>query len=71
MIRKDYNCCNQKLNLIIDTLDSIKDDIEERGGFQTETLEEEFWDNIESAVINVQECLENLEADEAISLLKE
>jgi len=70
MLKANYNNCTRKLNSIIDLLDSIKDDAEKYGGFQTETLEEEFWDNIESAVINIQDCIENLEADEAVALLK-
>jgi len=70
MTSKQYQDCAKKLNFIIDSLDSIKDDIEKFGGFQTETIEEEFWDNIEAAVISIQECAENLEADEAVSILK-
>jgi len=70
MTSKQYQDCAKKLNFIIDSLDLIKDDIEKFGGFQTETIEEEFWDNIEAAVISIQECAENLEADEAVSILK-
>jgi uncharacterized protein YbjQ (UPF0145 family) len=70
MTSKQYQDCAKKLNFIIDSLDSIKDDIEKFGGFQTEEMEEEFWDNIETAVISIQECAENLEADEAVSILK-
>lgn len=70
MTSKQYQDCAKKLNFIIDSLDSIKDDIEKFGGFQTEGMEEEFWDNIEAAVISIQECAENLEADEAVSILK-
>jgi len=70
MNKNQYSYCSQKLEFIIDSLDFIKGDIEKYGGFQTETLEEEFWTNIESAVISIQECIENLEADEAVSILK-
>ena len=70
MNKNQYSHCSQKLEFIIDSLDFIKGDIEKYGGFQTETLEEEFWTNIESAVISIQECIENLEADEAVSILK-
>ena len=70
MNKNQYSYCSQKLEFIIDSLDFIKGDIEKYGGFQTETLEEEFWTNIESAVISIQECMENLEADEAVSILK-
>jgi len=70
MNQQQYKNCQKKLDSIIDSLDSIKDEIEKYGGFQTETLEEEFWNNIESSVISIQECIENLEADEAVALLK-
>ena len=71
MNNKQYSYCVQKLDFIIDSLDFIKGDIQKYGGFQTESIEEEFWTNIESAVISIQECMENLEADEALRILKE
>tara|TARA_R100000234_G_C4969473_1_gene165514 strand:- start:156 stop:374 length:219 start_codon:yes stop_codon:yes gene_type:complete len=71
MNNNQYNHCSQKLEFIIDSLDFIKGDIEKYGGFQTETIEEEFWTNIENAVISIQECIENLEADEAVCILKQ
>ena len=71
MNNKQYSYCLQKLDFIIDSLDFIKGDIQKYGGFQTESIEEEFWTNIESAVISIQEAVENLEADEALRILKE
>ena len=71
MYNKQYSYCVQKLDFIIDSLDFIKGDIQKYGGFQTESIEEEFWTNIESAVISIQEAVENLEADEALRILKE
>ena len=71
MNNKQYSYCVQKLDFIIDSLDFIKGDIQKYGGFQTECIEEEFWTNIESAVISIQEAVENLEADEALRILKE
>lgn len=71
MNNKQYSYCVQKLDFIIDSLDFIKGDIQKYGGFQTESIEEEFWTNIESAVISIQEAVENLEADEALRILKE
>lgn len=55
---------------IVDLLDDIKDDVESFGGFQTEALAEDFLDNIEGAVVSVEDCIENLEADEAVSDLR-
>ena len=71
MNNKQYSYCVQKLDFIIDSLDFIKGDIQKYGGFQTESIEEEFCTNIESAVISIQEAVENLEADEALRILKE
>ena len=71
MNNKQYSYCVQKLDFIIDSLDFIKGDIQKYGGFQTESIEEEFWTNIESPVISIQEAVENLEADEALRILKE
>ena len=70
MTRGQYQDCAQKINFIIDSLDILKGDIESFGGFQTETVEEDFWDNIEHAVVSLQDCMENLEADEAVCILK-
>tara|TARA_Y100000401_G_scaffold95608_1_gene82407 strand:- start:300 stop:521 length:222 start_codon:yes stop_codon:yes gene_type:complete len=71
MTRGQYQDCAQKINFIIDSLDILKGDIESFGGFQTETVEEDFWDNIEHAVVSLQDCMENLEADEAVCILKQ
>ena len=46
MNNKQYSYCVQKLDFIIDSLDFIKGDIQKYGGFQTESIEEEFWTNI-------------------------
>jgi hypothetical protein len=55
MTRGQYQDCAQKINFIIDSLDILKGDIESFGGFQTETVEEDFWDNIEHAVVSLQD----------------
>ena len=70
MINYQYDYCGQKLEKIIELLDELKENIDSYGGFQTETLTEEFQDNIEQAVVSIEECIENLDADEAVLNLK-
>jgi len=55
-----------KINYVIDILDVIRDKMY----FQTEQMDEEFNNNLEEAIISLQECIENLEADEAYRNLK-
>lgn len=55
-----------KINYVIDILDIIRDKMY----FQTEQMDEEFNNNLEEAIISLQECIENLEADEAYRNLK-
>lgn len=62
----EYSFGYSKINYIIDTLDIIRDKMY----FQTEQMDEEFNNNLEEAIISLQECIENLEADEAYRNLK-
>ena len=71
MTTSDYNKFKKRLDSIISLIDSIKEDIEEAGGFQTDTMREEFLDNVEGAVIGLQDCIENLESDEAVRAVNE
>lgn len=71
MNAKEYEKFKQRIDSLVGAIDSLAEDIEEAGGFLTESMEEEYKDNIESAVIHLQEVIENLEADEAMSRLKD
>jgi len=71
MNAKQYEKFKQRIDSLVGAIDSLAEDIEEAGGFLTESMEEEYKDNIESAVIHLQEVIENLEADEAMSRLKD
>lgn len=69
MTGSKYNSFKKRLDILITYIDSIKEDIESEGGFQTESMKEEFEENAENAVISIQECIQNLESDEACKLL--
>ena len=71
MTSSNYSSFKKRLDNIISSLDSIKEDIEHSGGFQTDTMSEEFLDNMESAVISLQDCIDNLESDEAVKSYKD
>jgi len=71
MTSSNYSSFKKRLDNIISNLDSIKEDIEHAGGFQTDTMSEEFLDNMESAVISLQDCIDNLESDEAVKSYKD
>jgi len=71
MTSSNYSSFKKRLDNIISSLDSIKEDIEHAGGFQTDTMSEEFLDNMESAVISLQDCIDNLESDEAVKSYKD
>jgi len=62
----EYSFGYSKINYIIDTLDIIRDKMY----FQTEQMDEEFNNNLEEAIISLQDCIENLESDEAYKHLK-
>jgi len=70
VIMKDieYKFGLSRLNDIINSLDELRD----RMHFQTEKMDEEFNNNLEEAIISLQDCGENLEADQAyVNFLKE
>lgn len=69
MTSNKYNSFRKRLDSLIGSIDSIKEDIEEAGGFQTDTMKEEFEENLESVVISIQDAIQNLESDEACKLL--
>jgi len=70
MTSSKYNSFKSRLDYLISSIDSIKEDIEEAGGFQTDTMKEEFEENLESAVISIQDAIQDLESDEACKLLE-
>lgn len=71
MKTREYELLRKRLDSIVGALDSIKEDIKDIGGFVTEDMSEEFEENLESAVISIQDCIENLDADEALKDLKD
>lgn len=70
MTSKEYNEIRRKLEAIISSLEIVKDDIKEAGGFITDDMSEEFDENLDSAIISIQDCVENIDADEALKDLK-
>lgn len=70
MTSKEYNEIRRRLEAIISSLEVVKDDIKEAGGFITDDMSEEFDENLDSAIISIQDCVENIDADEALKDLK-
>ncbi len=70
MTSNKYNTFKSRLDYLISSIDSIKEDIEEAGGFQTAVMKEEFEENLENAVISIQDAIQDLESDEACKLLE-
>lgn len=70
MTSKEYNEIRRRLEAIISSLEIVKDDIKEAGGFITDDMSEEFDENLDSAIISIQDCVENIDADEALKDLK-
>jgi len=70
MTSSKYNSFKKRLDSLLTSIDSIKEDVEEAGGFQTDIMKEEFEENLESAVISIQDAIQDLESDEACKLLE-
>jgi len=63
----EYKLGISRLNYVIDILDGIR----EKMYFQTEEMNEEFNESLEQAIISIEDCIENLEADQAYLDLKD
>jgi len=63
----EYKLGISRLNYVIDILDGIR----EKMYFQTEEMDEEFNESLEQAIISIEDCIENLEADQAYLDLKD
>ena len=70
MKKNSYQLLIKRLDSIVGAIDSIKEDVEELGGFLTEDVQEQFEENLESAVISIQDAISDLEGDEAYRDLK-
>ena len=71
MTKNQYQLLFKRLDSLIGAIDSIKEDIEEAGGFLTEEAQDQFEENLESAVISIQDAISDLEGDEAYRNLKD
>lgn len=60
----------EKFDKSIDDLETIKEEIHDSNSFETDPLKEDFLDNLENAIVYLEECIANLESDEAVFLLK-
>lgn len=63
----EYKLGISRLNYVIDILDGIR----EKMYFQTEEMDAEFNESLEQAIISIEDCIENLEADQAYLDLKD
>ena len=71
MNNKEYEYFKSRVAALINSIKDIKNNIEEIGGFIEPELEEEFYENIDCAIMALSDCLENIESDEAMMELDE
>jgi len=71
MNTKEYEYFKSRVAALINSIKDIKKNIEEIGGFIGPELEEEFYENIDCAIMALSDGLENIESDEAMMELDE
>jgi hypothetical protein len=71
MNTKEYEYFKSRVAALINSIKDIKNNIEEIGGFIELELEEEFYENIDCAIMALSDGLENIESDEAMMELDE
>jgi hypothetical protein len=71
MNNRDYEYIKSKVETIISSIKSVKKEIDNFGGFIEAELEEEFYENIDCAIMALSDSLENIESDEAMMELDE
>ncbi len=71
MNTKEYEYFKARVAALINSIRDVKKNIEDIGGFIEPELEEEFYENIDCAIMALSDCIENIESDEAMMDLDE
>ena len=71
MNSKESEYFKSRVAAIINSVKDIKSNLEEAGGFIEPELEEEFYENIECAIMALTDSLENIHSDEIMNEMDE
>ena len=71
MNSKESEYFKSRVAAIINSVKDIKSNLEEAGGFIEPELEEEFYENIDCAIIALTDSLENIHSDEIMNEMDE
>ena len=71
MNSKESEYFKSRVAAIINSVKDIKSNLEEAGGFIESELEEEFYENIDCAIMALTDSLENIHSDEIMNEMDE
>lgn len=71
MNNKESEYFKSRVAAIINSAKDIKSNLEEAGGFIEPELEEEFYENIDCAIMALTDSLENIHSDEIMNEMDE
>ncbi len=71
MNSKESEYFKSRVAAIINSVKDIKSNLEEAGGFIEPELEEEFYENIDCAIMALTDSLENIHSDEIMNEMDE
>ena len=71
MNSKESEYFKSRVAEIINSVKDIKSNLEEAGGFIEPELEEEFYENIDCAIMALTDSLENIHSDEIMNEMDE
>lgn len=71
MNSKESEYFKSRVAAIINSVKDIKSNLEEAGGFIELELEEEFYENIDCAIMALTDSLENIHSDEIMNEMDE
>ena len=71
MNSKESEYFKSRVSAIINSVKDIKSNLEEAGGFIEPELEEEFYENIDCAIMALTDSLENIHSDEIMNEMDE
>jgi len=71
MNSKESEYFKSRVAAIINSAKDIKSNLEEAGGFIEPELEEEFYENIDCAIMALTDSLENIHSDEIMNEMDE
>lgn len=71
MNSKESEYFKSRVAAIINSVKDIKSNLEEAGGFIEPELEEEFYENVDCAIMALTDSLENIHSDEIMNEMDE